>query len=75
MWTKYYDYVVVDAQKPLYFEGGTTLRQIDEVGVMGKISLTVELLTFLSLVNQTTGMPRMGVFKGKIEEGSVYSGG
>ncbi|XP_062522890.1 cytosolic purine 5'-nucleotidase-like isoform X2 [Corticium candelabrum] len=53
VWTSYFDYVVVDAQKPVYFEGGTTLRQI----------------------NETTGKPGMGVFLGKIQQGSIYSGG
>jgi hypothetical protein len=50
VWTKYFDYVVVDAHKPLYFEGGTTLRQIDEVCVILKLSEAIGLL-FLSLVN------------------------
>ena len=29
-WTTYFDYIVVDARKPLFFEEGTILRQIDQ---------------------------------------------
>ncbi|XP_013392914.1 cytosolic purine 5'-nucleotidase isoform X2 [Lingula anatina] len=28
-WTTYFDYIVVDARKPLFFSEGTTLRQVD----------------------------------------------
>jgi len=28
-WTKYFDYIVVDARKPLFFSEGTILRQVD----------------------------------------------
>lgn len=28
-WTDYFDYIVVDAKKPLFFEAGTILRQVD----------------------------------------------
>ncbi|XP_041368347.1 cytosolic purine 5'-nucleotidase-like isoform X2 [Gigantopelta aegis] len=28
-WTSYFDHIVVDAQKPLFFGDGTTLRQVD----------------------------------------------
>ncbi|CAG2224353.1 E3.1.3.5 [Mytilus edulis] len=27
-WTDYFDYIVVDARKPLFFEGGTILREV-----------------------------------------------
>ena len=30
-WTTYFDYIVVDAKKPLFFEEGTILRQVDKV--------------------------------------------
>ena len=30
-WTDYFDYIVVDAKKPLFFEAGTILRQVDRV--------------------------------------------
>jgi len=34
-WTTYFDYIVVDARKPLFFSEGTTLRQIDrETGAL-----------------------------------------
>lgn len=29
-WKSYFDYIVVDACKPLYFGSGTILRQVDE---------------------------------------------
>lgn len=28
-WTEYFDYIVVDSRKPLFFEEGTLLRQVD----------------------------------------------
>lgn len=30
-WTSYFDFVVVDAKKPLFFEEGTILRKVDTV--------------------------------------------
>ena len=30
-WRFYFDYVVVDARKPLFFEEGTTLKEINIV--------------------------------------------
>ena len=30
-WTSYFDYIVVDANKPLFFSEGTILRQVDKV--------------------------------------------
>ncbi|XP_031562087.1 cytosolic purine 5'-nucleotidase-like isoform X2 [Actinia tenebrosa] len=34
-WTSYFDYVVVDARKPLFFDKGTALRQVDaETGTL-----------------------------------------
>ncbi|KAL3863170.1 hypothetical protein ACJMK2_004939 [Sinanodonta woodiana] len=29
-WTSYFDFIVVDARKPLFFQGGTILRQVDK---------------------------------------------
>ncbi|XP_065828218.1 cytosolic purine 5'-nucleotidase-like isoform X2 [Oscarella lobularis] len=52
-WKSFFDYIVVDARKPLFFGEGTVLRQIDEA----------------------TGTPKIGTFKGQIETGSVYTGG
>ena len=72
MWTSYFDYVVVDAQKPVYFEGGTTLRQINEVF---RYAAHISTHTDYCLLYQTTGKPGMGVFLGKIQQGSIYSGG
>jgi len=30
-WTSYFSYIIVDAKKPLFFGGGTSLRQVDTV--------------------------------------------
>jgi len=30
-WRSYFDYIVVDARKPLFFEEGTSLKEIDIV--------------------------------------------
>ncbi|CAD5111208.1 DgyrCDS540 [Dimorphilus gyrociliatus] len=38
-WTEYFDYIVVDARKPLFFNEGTVLRQIDTD--TGRLSLGV----------------------------------
>ena len=29
-WRSYFDYVIVDAKKPLFFEEGSMLRELDE---------------------------------------------
>lgn len=29
-WRSYFDYVIVDAKKPLFFEEGSMLREVDE---------------------------------------------
>lgn len=34
-WVSYFDYVVVDARKPLFFGAGTILRQVDRVSRLG----------------------------------------
>lgn len=33
-WRSYFDYIVVDAQKPIFFEEGTSLKQINIVCVI-----------------------------------------
>jgi hypothetical protein len=30
-WRSYFDYIVVDARKPLFFDEGTTLKEINTV--------------------------------------------
>lgn len=30
-WKTYFDYIVVDAKKPLFFEEGTSLKEVDIV--------------------------------------------
>ena len=30
-WRTYFDYIVVDAKKPLFFEEGTSLKEVDIV--------------------------------------------
>ena len=32
-WRTYFDYIVVDAQKPLFFEEGTSLKAINVVNI------------------------------------------
>lgn len=44
MWKNYFDYIIVDARKPLFFQEGTMLREVDEVIVLHylvNVSLTV----------------------------------
>ena len=36
-WRSYFDYIVVDARKPLFFAEGTILRQVDEASGALKI--------------------------------------
>lgn len=33
-WRTYFDYIVVDAKKPLFFEEGTSLKEVDIVSVI-----------------------------------------
>lgn len=46
-WTSYFDYVVVDAKKPLFFEEGTILRKVDRVShsplLLNKCYTTIEI--------------------------------
>ena len=37
-WRSYFDYIVVDARKPLFFEEGTTLKEINIVSLSLKSS-------------------------------------
>ena len=30
-WKSYFDYIIVDAKKPLFFQEGSMLREVDEV--------------------------------------------
>jgi 5'-nucleotidase len=44
-WKEYFDYILVDARKPVFFSGGTTLRQVDtETGAL-RIGIHVGPLT------------------------------
>lgn len=52
-WTAYWDCVVVDAKKPLFFADGTILRKVDKA----------------------TGALQIGIHKGPLQPGEVYSGG
>jgi 5'-nucleotidase len=36
-WRSYFDYVLVDAKKPLFFAEGTSLKEIDAVSVILKL--------------------------------------
>ena len=33
-WRTFFDYIVVDAKKPLFFEEGTSLKEVDIVSVI-----------------------------------------
>ncbi len=38
-WRAYFDYIVVDARKPLFFEEGTTLKEINTVLILSLLFL------------------------------------
>ena len=40
-WKSYFEYIIVDAKKPLFFQEGTMLREVDEVRV--RVSLCVHV--------------------------------
>ena len=40
-WKNYFDYIIVDANKPLFFMEGTMLREVDEVFNTSHIAITV----------------------------------
>uniref|UniRef100_A0A669AY12 5'-nucleotidase, cytosolic IIb n=1 Tax=Oreochromis niloticus TaxID=8128 RepID=A0A669AY12_ORENI len=62
-WQSYFDLILVDARKPLFFAEGTVLRQVDTVR------------TYLFSSFQTTGRLKIGTYTGPLQHGIVYSGG
>lgn len=53
-WKSYFDYVFVDAQKPRFFQEGTTLREVDEAS--GSLKL--------GQIRAETGLERGKVYAG-----------
>lgn len=53
-WKSYFDYIFVDAQKPRFFQEGTTLREVDEVS--GSLKL--------GQIRAGTGLERGKVYAG-----------
>ena len=65
-WKSYFDYIFVDAQKPRFFQEGTTLREVDEA--TGSLKL--------GQIRSGTGLERGKVYAGgKSECPSRVSGG
>jgi hypothetical protein len=52
-WRTYFDYIVVDAQKPLFFEEGTSLKAINIVRFIIKIFLIKLFVVFANLGSWT----------------------
>nr|VZI31548.1 unnamed protein product [Spirometra erinaceieuropaei] len=78
-WTTYFDYIVTDARKPLFFEEGTILRVIDE-----PIMVCVPFQVIdPDLVHNDTQPPThirrgrcsIGHHTGPLETGRIYAGG
>ena len=42
-WTSFFDYIIVDARKPLFFGEGTILRQVDRVCVCSQYDMRFPL--------------------------------
>jgi len=38
-WTLYFDYIIVDSRKPLFFDEGTTLRQVDRATCQRRLGI------------------------------------
>lgn len=78
-WRSFFDLVVVDTKKPLFFAGGTVLRQVNTV----RRRISYWRLRCRSLIadwcvvfwKQNTGKLRIGTYTGDLQNGTVYSGG
>ncbi len=46
-WRSYFDYILVDAKKPLFFAEGTSLKEIDTVYFTFKLKIFENLFIFL----------------------------
>ncbi|PWA16955.1 hypothetical protein CCH79_00012740, partial [Gambusia affinis] len=67
-WQSYFDLILVDARKPVFFGEGTVLRQVDTVSGH-------EAGRRLRLCGHTTGRLKIGTYTGPLQHGIVYSGG
>ncbi len=56
-WTTYFDYIVTDARKPLFFGEGTILRAVDEVSFLYKLTLKIGALSLFCKQLQTVHLP------------------
>ncbi|OQR68124.1 cytosolic purine 5'-nucleotidase-like [Tropilaelaps mercedesae] len=73
-WKTYFDYIVVDARKPLFFGEGTILRQVNTVSTdVGAVCPFVNDKD--ALLGHETGGLRIGKHVGPLQAGQVYSGG
>lgn len=81
-WQSYFDLILVDARKPVFFGEGTVLRQVDTVSVLvsglqwvrGQAYVGVLKLNNVWLL-QATGRLKIGTYTGPLQHGIVYSGG
>ncbi|CDQ61135.1 unnamed protein product [Oncorhynchus mykiss] len=78
-WQSYFDLILVDARKPVFFGEGTVLRQVDTVScVCTFLCVHVGMATMTlpeCLLLQTTGRLKIGTYTGPLQHGIVYSGG
>lgn len=90
-WQSYFDLILVDARKPVFFGEGTVLRQVDTVSVLLTTFTGPKLISglqwmsgqlyvgILKLTNvwlfQATGRLKIGTYTGPLQHGIVYSGG
>lgn len=73
-WQSYFDLILVDARKPVFFGEGTVLRQVDTVSVCS-VSRSYFGLSSSFALSQTTGRLKIGTYTGPLQHGIVYSGG
>lgn len=90
-WRSYFDLIVVDTRKPLFFAEGTVLRQVNTVGTPQHCGGTVWarggwICRWVGtgdrshcprgpFVPQDTGKLRIGTYTGPLQHCAVYSGG
>lgn len=76
-WTTYFDYIVTDARKPLFFAEGTILRAVDEVGSAELLHGTLRghVSTMMFICFQKTGRLSIGHHIGPLQTGKIYAGG
>ncbi|XP_061911054.1 5'-nucleotidase, cytosolic II, like 1 isoform X2 [Entelurus aequoreus] len=72
-WRSFFDLVVVDTRKPLFFAEGTVLRQVDTVGHWRSFQRGMFHTSMFG--TQDTGKLCIGTYTGALQHGTVYSGG